>query len=45
MQKIKDDLKLEQTAKDRMVREKEIAIAEKFTVEQNLSVSVQNLQL
>lgn len=34
-----DDLRQEKAQRERLVREKEIAIAEKFTIEQNLSVS------
>lgn len=34
-----NDLRQEKAQRERLAREKEIAIAEKFTVEQNLSVS------
>lgn len=34
-----DDLRQEKTLRERIAREKELAIAEKFTIEQNLSVS------
>lgn len=33
-----DDLRQEKAHRERLAREKEIAIAEKFTIEQNLSV-------
>jgi len=35
-----NDLRQEKAQRERLAREKEIAIAEKFTVEQNLSVSI-----
>ena len=35
-----DDLRQEKAHRERLVREKEIVIAEKFTIEQNLSVSL-----
>ena len=35
-----DDLRQEKAQRERLAREKEIVIAEKFTVEQNLSVSL-----
>lgn len=34
-----NDLRQEKAQRERLAREKEIAIAEKFTIEQNLSVS------
>lgn len=34
-----DALRQEKAQRERLAREKEIAIAEKFTIEQNLSVS------
>lgn len=38
-QNLMNDLRQEKVQRERLAREKEIAIAEKFTVEQNLSVS------
>lgn len=38
-QNLMNDLRQEKAQRERLAREKEIAIAEKFTVEQNLSVS------
>ena len=38
-QNLMDDLRQEKASRERLAREKEIAIAEKFTIEQNLSVS------
>lgn len=35
-----NDLRQEKAQRERLAREKEIAIAEKFTIEQNLSVSI-----
>lgn len=35
-----NDLRQEKAQRERVAREKEIAIAEKFTIEQNLSVSI-----
>jgi hypothetical protein len=37
-----DDLRQEKVQRERLAREKEIAIAEKFTIEQNLSVRIRN---
>lgn len=39
-QNLMNDLRQEKAQRERLAREKEIAIAEKFTVEQNLSVSI-----
>ncbi|XP_034938214.1 unconventional myosin-XVIIIa [Chelonus insularis] len=36
-QNLMDDLRQEKAQKERLIREKEVAIAEKFTIEQNLS--------
>lgn len=38
-QNLMNDLRQEKAQRERLAREKEIAIAEKFTIEQNLSVS------
>lgn len=37
---LKDAARQERQAKDRLAREKDVLIAEKFTLEQNLAVSV-----
>lgn len=39
-QNLMNDLRQEKAQRERLAREKEIAIAEKFTIEQNLSVSI-----
>lgn len=39
-QNLMDDLRQEKSLRERIAREKELAIAEKFTIEQNLSVSL-----
>lgn len=39
---IKDSTRLEKQAKEKLAQEKEILIAEKFTLEQNLAVSCRN---
>lgn len=37
---LQDELRSEKNQRDRASREKEIAVAEKYTMEQNLSVSL-----
>lgn len=39
-QLLQDELRQERQAKDRLSREKEVTIAEKFTVESNLAVRI-----
>lgn len=40
-----NDLRQEKAQRERLAREKEIAIAEKFTIEQNLSVSKVKIEI
>lgn len=41
IQLLTDELRQEKTNKERAMREKEMALADKYTMEQNLSVSCQ----